>query len=157
MIKIWNKLDKLPMWAKIKLINLWRPFRGAGIRVKSIESDFHKMRVGLDLNIWNRNIVGTQFGGSLYAMTDPFYMLMLMQILGPDYIVWDKAASINFKKPGKTPVYADFEWNEVELGEIKSRADKGEKVYFDKKVLIKNTDHEIISEVDKTLYIRKKY
>lgn len=82
--------------ALLKLINFWPPFIGTGIRVKSISKDFTDITVELKLRFWNKNYVGTQFGGSIYAMTDPFYMLILMENLGREYIVWDKAANIRF-------------------------------------------------------------
>ncbi|WP_348240556.1 DUF4442 domain-containing protein, partial [Salmonella enterica] len=72
--------------------------------------------------------VGTQFGGSIYAMTDPFYMLMLMNNLGPDYIVWDKAASIRFRKPGRTDLFATFEITDAELNNVRLRLETEEKL-----------------------------
>ncbi len=79
------------------------------------------------LSWYNRNYVGTQFGGSLYSMVDPFYMLMLMENLGRDYIVWDKAASIDFISPGKGPVYAEFFIDEALLDEVRRQTEGGEK------------------------------
>ena len=84
----------------LRLVNIWPPMAGAGIRVRW-GADLKSVDVELKLRFWNRNYVGTHYGGSLYSMTDPFYMLMLMNNLGPGYIVWDKAAAIRFRKPGK--------------------------------------------------------
>lgn len=89
-------------------MNIWPPFLGAGIRVKEIDEEFKFARVELKSGLLNRNYVGTHYGGSLFSMTDPFYMLMLLHNLGKDYIVWDKAAEINYKKPGKGRLRADF-------------------------------------------------
>ena len=89
-------------------MNIWPPFVGAGIKVVRIADDFHEIRVALRQKWFNKNIVGSHFGGSLYAMVDPFYMIMLMNILGKDYIVWDKFASIDFIAPGKGTVTATF-------------------------------------------------
>lgn len=93
----------MPVWSRARkarllrfAMNLYPPFLGAGIRVRHIAGDFREVRVRMGLNRLNRNYVGTQFGGSLYAMTDPFFMLMLMENLGRDYVVWDKAANIEF-------------------------------------------------------------
>src|SRR5437868_13852984 len=90
-----------PSHALRRGVNLWPPFLGAGIRVKRIASDMKAIDVEMKLRWWNANYVGTHFGGSLFAMTDAFYMLMLMANLGRDYIVWDRAASIRYRKPGK--------------------------------------------------------
>jgi len=95
---------RLLRWA----MNFYPPYLGAGVRIQHIAGDFREVRVKMGLGWYNRNYVGTQFGGSLYSMTDPFFMLMVMENLGSDYIVWDKAASIDFIAPGKGPVYADF-------------------------------------------------
>jgi hypothetical protein len=92
----------------LRFIRFYPPFLGAGIRLKSISEDMRTIEVEMPLRFWNRNYVGTQFGGSLYTMCDPFFMLILINNLGPDYIVWDKAATIRFKKPGKGLVQAVF-------------------------------------------------
>ena len=91
-----------------QLMNLWPPFLGAGIRVKRLQSDWKEIDVEMNLHFWNANFVGTHYGGSLYSMTDPFYMLMLIENLGRDYIVWDKSANIRFRKPGNGRVVARF-------------------------------------------------
>jgi hypothetical protein len=83
------------------LLNVWPPFLGAGIRVNRFQPDWKGIEVEMKLRRWNSNYVGTHYGGSLYSMADPFYMLMLIENLGSDYIVWDKSATIRFKKPGK--------------------------------------------------------
>jgi hypothetical protein len=85
------------------------------------------VKVRMKLTRWNRNYVGTQFGGSLYSMVDPFYMLLLIEQLGRDYIVWDKAASIDFISPGKGPVYAEFHVDDALLDEIRQQTASGKK------------------------------
>ena len=84
-----------------RLVNYWPPFLGAGIRVTRWDEDWRAIDVALPLHRWNANFVGTHYGGSLYSMVDPFYMLMLIENLGPDYVVWDKSANIRFRRPGK--------------------------------------------------------
>ena len=91
-----------------RLINLWPPFLGAGIRVTRIAPGWREVDVEMKLRRWNRNYVGTHYGGSLYSMADPFFMLMLIENLGREYIVWDKSASIRFRKPGKGVVRAEL-------------------------------------------------
>ena len=102
-------------------INFWPPFLGAGIRIRHIAPDMKAVDVEMKLRWWNANYVGTQFGGSLFAMADPFYMLMLMANLGPDYIVWDKAASIRYRKPGKGTVRAEFRLSESQIEDIREK------------------------------------
>src|ERR1700751_3018772 len=100
-------------------INLWPPFLGAGIRIQHIAPDMKAVDVEMSLRWWNANYVGTQFGGSLFAMTDPFYMLMLMANLGGEYIVWDKAASIRYRKPGRSTVRAEFRLSDAQVHDIR--------------------------------------
>src|SRR5208282_5320706 len=102
-------------------INLWPPFLGMGIRVKHVAPDMKAVDVEMKLRFWNANYVGTQFGGSLFAMTDAFYMLMLMANLGRDYIVWDKGASIRFRKPGNGTVRAEFRLTDAQIDEIREK------------------------------------
>ena len=105
-------------WLFRLLINLWPPFFFTGIRVMQLSNDFRNLQVQLKLRFWNQNAVGAHFGGSLYAMTDPFYMLMLMSQLGDKYIVWDKLADIDYIKPGKGKVTADFVLSQSLLDDI---------------------------------------
>lgn len=110
----------------------------------------------MKLRWYNQNYVGTHFGGSLYAMTDPFYMLMLMNNIGRGYIVWDKAANIEFKKPGRGKVSAEFNLTLDEVNSIKDATDKNGKHLFEKTVSIQDENGEIIAVVNKTIYVRKK-
>ncbi len=136
--------------------NLYVPFLGAGIKIKKVDADFRYMRVELPLHAYNRNYVGSHFGGSIYAMTDPFYMMMLMQNLGRDYIVWDRAAKIDFLKPGLRRLIAEFRYTEAEIQEIREKTAGGQKYLFDKEVLVHDSKGELIAKVIKTLYVRKK-
>src|SRR5262245_26670599 len=97
------------------LLRLYPPFRGAGIRITHMSEDLREIDVEMKLHWWNVNAVGTHYGGSLYSMADPFYMLMLLRNLGPAYIVWDKLASIRFRKPGKGTVRAEFRLSQSQL------------------------------------------
>jgi acyl-coenzyme A thioesterase PaaI-like protein len=139
-----------------KLINFYGPFVGAGVKLLSMSPDYRQARVAMKLTFYNKNYMGTQFGGSLYAMTDPWYMLMLIKNLGHDYIVWDKAATINFRKPGKGTVYADFNLTEAHLAEIRQALTTVNKMDYVFKVEIRDDDRKLIAEVDKVLYIRRK-
>lgn len=136
--------------------NFWSPFRGAGIKIAYVSPDYREIRVQLKLRWFNKNYVGTHFGGSMYAMTDPFYMMMLINILGPRYIVWDKAANIDFKKPGRGMLRTHFILSESEIQAIKSKADELGKYVFDKTVEVKNESGEVVASVVKTLYVRSR-
>lgn len=139
-----------------KFISYYAPYLGAGVRLKKMSKDFRFCRVEMPLTILNKNYVGTQFGGSLYSMVDPWYMLMLIKNLGEDYIVWDKAATINFRKPGTGRVHAEFKLTQEVIDSIKNHLETA--VKMDKHFLVEIRDEtdRLIADVDKTLYIRKK-
>jgi acyl-coenzyme A thioesterase PaaI-like protein len=138
------------------LINLYPPYLGTGIRVRRISPDFRRLDVQMNLHWYNRNYVGTHFGGSLYAMVDPFYMLMLMHILGPGYVVWDKAAAIEFLRPGRGKVQARFVVDDRLVDAIHAGTADGGK-YFPKLTAdISDSGGQLVARVHKTLFIRKK-
>jgi acyl-coenzyme A thioesterase PaaI-like protein len=136
--------------------NFFPAYRGTGARVEFIAGDWKEVRIRLPLSWRTRNYVGTIFGGSLYACTDPIYMIMLMKLLGPGYIVWDKASNIRFKKPGRANLYARFALDDAEIAEIRRLADAQRSV--DRTYLVQLVDREglVHAEVDKILYIRRK-
>ena len=136
--------------------NFFPAYRGTGGRVAYISDDFHEIRVRLPLSWRTRNYVGTIYGGSIYASIDPIYMLMLIHILGPDYIVWDKAAQIRFKKPGKETLYADFKLDDAEIDEIKRLAEVERSVDRIYNVELKDAAGIVHAIIEKTLYIKKK-
>src|SRR5450755_2051680 len=137
-------------------INLWPPFLGSGIRVKHIAPDMKAVDVEMKLHFWNANYVGTQFGGSLFVMTDPFYMLMLMANLGRDYIVWDKAASIRYRKPGKGTVRAEFRLTDAQLDDIRGKLKTLPKYEPTFQVEVKDQSGEVVAAVEKLIHVRKK-
>ena len=137
-------------------MSLWPPFLGAGIRVKHIAADYKEVVVSMKLRWYNRNYVGTHFGGSLAAMTDPFYMLMLIHILGSEYIVWDKTSTIDFIAPGRGTVTARFRLNDDQIAEIKNETASGNAYLPEFSVDIVNESGEVIATVKKILYVRKK-
>jgi len=138
------------------LLNLWPPFLGAGIRLKRLKSDWTEIDVEMKLRWWNRNYVGTHYGGSLYSMADPFLMLMLIENLGKDYIVWDKSASIRFKKPGRGTVSASFRLSEPQIREIKEALNNQNKIERAFTVEVKDESGVVIAEVEKLLHFRRK-
>src|SRR5690606_15515089 len=108
------------------------------------------IRVGLKRTWYNRNYVGTQFGGSIYAMTDAFYMWMIMNNIGNDYIVWDKAASVDFISPGKSELVADFIITDAILDDIRQRTAGGDKYIFDLPVTVFGNNGDVVAKVIKT-------
>lgn len=138
------------------LINLYPPFWGTGINVRSISNDYRHIVVKMKNRFYNRNYVGTHFGGSLYSMVDPFYMLMLLNILGKDYLVWDKAAQIEFVKPGKGVMTAEFNLDQATIDAIKIKTQNGDKYLPELPVYIMDQTNEVVAKVMKTLYVRRK-
>lgn len=136
--------------------NLFPAFRGTGGRVTYISADWREIRVKLPLNWRTRNYVGTIYGGSIYGSVDPIYMLMLMHILGPEYIVWDKAAKIRFKKPGKDTLYAEFHLSDDEIEEIRHRAENEKSLDREYFLELKDKDGVAHAFIEKTIYISKK-
>jgi len=138
-----------------RLINWYPPYLGAGIKAEYDESD-HSYKVRMKLKFFNRNFVNTQFGGSMYSMCDPFFMFLLMERLGSDYIVWDRSAGIKFLKPGKGKISARFHIPEETYEEIINKTETGEKFIPVFKTEIKDEKENIIALVEKELYIKKK-
>ncbi|MGY0218825.1 DUF4442 domain-containing protein [Endozoicomonadaceae bacterium StTr2] len=138
------------------MLSMYPPWLGGGIYVKSLSRDFRQAEVGMKLRWYNRNYVRTQFGGSLYSMTDPMYMLMLMHNLGKDYIVWDKAAAIDFVSPGTGEVHACFDLTETQIEDIRQKAASGKAYLPEFKVAVKDREGKLVATVKKTLYVRLK-
>jgi len=154
--------DEVPLLKRLShrnfnlFFNLWPPLLGAGIRIIRVRPDWREIDVEMKLRWWNANYVGTHYGGSLYSMTDPFYMVMFIEILGRDYIVWDKSAMIRFRKPGRGTVHAHFRITEEQVDEIRAALNLEEKIDREFRVDVKSGDGETVAEVKKTLQFRKK-
>lgn len=137
-------------------LNVWPPFLGSGIRVTRLEPDWRAVDVEMNLRFYNRNYVGTHYGGSLYSMTDPFYMLMLIENLGHDYIVWDKSATIRFRRPGRGRVTASFRLTDQQLDTIRRQLQTSEKIEPTFTVEVKDQMGEIVTVVEKVVQVRRK-
>ncbi len=148
--------NRVPSWLVKELGNLWSPYLGAGIKVERVSENYRYLKVSLKKRWYNLNYVGTHFGGSIYAMVDPFYMLMLMQNLGREYIVWDRAAVINFIKPGRSDLFAEFLIDDDLIEEIRAETALGDKFVFDLPVQVFDEEGQLIADIEKTLYVRKK-
>lgn len=147
-----NLASKIDRWK----FNIFPAYRGSGARVVYIADDYREMRVKIPLNWRTKNYVGTIYGGSMYAGIDPIYMLMLIKCLGKDYIVWDKAAKIRFKRPGKETLFADFLLTQEELDEIKRILETQKSVDRIYNVKLKDKDGKVHCIIEKTLYIANK-
>jgi len=136
--------------------NAWPPFLFSGIHVTALADDWRHARVELRMRPWNRNYVGTHFGGSLFAMTDPFWMILVKECMGRDYYVWDRAAEIEFLKPGRGVVHAEFNVVEADLQAIRAATADGSKClhWFPTDVL--DAKGEVVARLRKQVYIRLK-
>lgn len=139
-----------------QILNIYPPYLGAGISVDNISEDWKELHVSMSLRWYNRNFVGTHFGGSLYALIDPHLMLLLIQLLGKEYIVWDKAASIEFIKASKKKVSAVISISEDTLEEIKQNTEDGKKYLPTFSIEIRDEDDELVAIAEKVIYVRKR-
>jgi len=143
---------------QVSFISWYPPYLGAGIKLVEISDDFTYCKTQLKLTWWNRNVFGTQFGGSLYAMADPFYCLLLINTMtSEDYVIWDKAATIHFLKPGKTNCFAEFHVPMERVEAMRREVDEaGGKKDFVFETMVKDMDGNDIARVEKVIYVRKK-
>ena len=155
---------RIPSWHQIShdartlkaVMNVWPPYRFAGIRIERMSADFLHARVRLGFHPLTRNYVGTQFGGSLFSMTDAFWMIMVLRNLGPDYLVWDKRAEIEVVKPGRGVVRAEFHVTDALLEELREATSGGQKVLRWVETHITDRGGETVAIVRKQLYVRRK-
>lgn len=140
----------------LRHIGWWPPLLGTGIKVTRLDKDLRAIDVDMRLTPLNKNYMGVHFGGSLFAMTDPFYMIMLATNLGAEYVVWDKAASIRYKRPGKGCVRAEFRLTEEKLKEIRSALKVDGR--YDARFLVEIKDREgrVVAEVERVIYCATK-
>jgi acyl-coenzyme A thioesterase PaaI-like protein len=139
-----------------RVLNAWPPFFFNSIRVQHISDDYSEARVVLRLRPWNRNYVRSQFGGNLFAMTDPFWMLLVMHQLGGDYFVWDKSGAIDFVAPGREHVYAHFKLEPGVINQLRADAAGGGKVLHWFETDVVTAKGEVIARVRKQVYVRLK-
>lgn len=139
-----------------RIVNVYPPYLGAGVRFLRRESDEHTLKVELRLRFWNRNLFGTQFGGSLYSMCDPWFVFLLVRHLGSGYVVWDKAATIEFLRPGRGRVTATFHVSPEKVEEIRAAADRDGKTEPVLSVDVVADDGEVVARVAKRLWVKRK-
>lgn len=140
----------------LRLLRFYPPYLGAGIRVSRTEPSFSAVEVEMKLHRWNKNYVGTHFGGSLYSMCDPFFMLMLLHQLGDRFIVWDKSATIDFLKPGRGTVRARMEMPKERVDQVRAEVLSQGKAHPRFEVEVKSLDGEVVARIGKVLSVRPK-
>ena len=143
---------KLVRWG----FNLIPAYWGTGARVTFIAADFRDVRVDLPLSWRTRNYVGTIFGGSMYAAVDPVYMVMLIRNLGRDYVVWDKTATIRFRKPGRGTLHARFTLSSEQLDDVRRQVAAKGRVDCVYSVVLTDRAGAIHAEIEKTIHIRRR-
>ena len=136
--------------------NLSPMYRRSTGRITVVSKDLLKIDIKIPLSYKNRNYVGTIYGGSLYSATDPIYMVQLINILGSDYVVWDKSSEIKYKRPAKKIAFATFEFTKQEIENIKERVVKEKEVDLIKELNIIGPNGEVYCELSKVLYIADK-
>lgn len=147
-------LESISPTALRRIFRIWPPFIGAGVRVAEISDDWHYVRVELRLTRLNRNFVGTHFGGSLYAMTDPFPMIPLIRVLGPDYHVWDQTGEVEYLKPGRGRVTAEIRLDPHRIQRLREEAKDGSKLLPEFTIEVKDDDGVLVARVRKKIYVR---
>jgi acyl-coenzyme A thioesterase PaaI-like protein len=140
----------------LKFWNFWPPFFFTGVKIQKVSPDYRTLTAKLKLRFWNANYVGTAFGGSMFVLADPFYMVMLMRNLGHEYSVWDKSANIRFLKPGRTDLFADFLLTDEDLAQIKTEVSEKGKIEWRRTIEIKDKEGVIVAEVEKVISIKRK-
>jgi acyl-coenzyme A thioesterase PaaI-like protein len=146
----WN--TRLARWG----FNWFPAYRGTGARITYIASDWCEVRISLPLTWRTRNYVGTIFGGSMYAAVDPMYMVMLIKLLGPGYVVWDKAATIRFLKPGRDTLYASFRLTPADVTTLKAEADHNGRAEREFTVQLVNAAGEVHATCQQVLSVRRR-
>ena len=137
-------------------INTYGPYSGALIQATRVAADASEIRVEMPLRVENANLVGTHFGGSLYAMVDPHLMVLLSARLGPEYTVWDKSASIEFVRPGRGTVSATVRITDPEVQAIREATEGGAKHFPEWTIEVVDEEGNVVCRVGKTLYVRRR-
>lgn len=135
----------------------WSPmYRRSTGRLVEVSDDLHYVKIQIKLSWKNRNYAGSLFGGSMLAATDPIYMIQLIQILGDDYVVWDKAVTANYKRPGKGVLSGDFVFSAEEITAIKKKVAENNEMDLIKTMELINAKDEVVAEFSKTIYVAQK-
>ena len=137
-------------------MSLWAPNLFSGIRVRRFAGDWTSATVELHVNLITRNYVKTAFGGSLSAMTDPYFFMLVMHQLGRDHVVWDTRGEIEFVKPGRGVLTARFSVPREKADELRERARGGAKVLEWFETAITDASGDVVARVRREVYVREK-
>lgn len=140
----------------LRFWNFWPPFLFSGIKVEKTSKDYRHIAVRLKLRFWNANFVGTQYGGLIFSMTDPFYMIMLIKNLDSSYAVWDKSAHIKYVRPGKTDLFAEFKISSEDINGIEKQVRENGKAEWTRNIQVKDAQGDIVAEINKVISIKKR-
>ncbi len=151
-----SNTENLKARIKRNLLNLFPPYWGTGARAVFLSSDFKEVQIRLPLFWRTRNYVGTIFGGSIYASADPIFMLQLIELLGKNYVVWDKSASIRFLRPGNKTLFARFLVSDEQLNRIKRDVADKQEIDLTREVDFSDMEGTVYAKVSKVLYIADK-
>ena len=138
------------------MFNISPMYRRSCGKITFVSDDLHVVKIKIPLSYKNKNYVGSMFGGSLFSATDPIYMIQLMQILGKDYVVWDKSTEIKFKRPAYKKAFAIFEFSTEEISTIVTKVNEEKEIDIIKKLYITDGKETVFTELDKTIYISTK-
>jgi hypothetical protein len=136
--------------------NFFPTYRSTGAWITYIADDYHEIRIRLPLGWRTKNYVGTMFGGSMFASGDGVFMVMLIKVLGRDYIIWDKAATVRFRKPARTTLYGRFLLSPEEIDGIRAGTAGGERVERTHRVELTDRDGTVHAEIDWLIHIRRR-
>ena len=148
--------ESFKTWLRRLRFNLFPAFRGTGAKVVHIAEDLRTLRIKLPLNWRTRNIYGTMFGGAMYAATDPLYAILIKVGLGPGYIVWDKAGSIRYRKPGRAALYAECSVSDAELEALRARLVSEPSVDLEYEIELKDAEGTVHATIVRTIYVARK-
>lgn len=148
--------ESFKTWSFRQLMNMYPMYFGTGGKLIFLKANWQHAIVRLKLNMWTYNYVGTIFGGSQFAALDPFHIVLLINCLGKDYVVWDKSATIHFKLPGRSLLKAEIRYEDDELEKIRTEAKKNGRYEFVKSVDWVDAEGQIISTLQKTVYVATK-
>ena len=151
-----DRRENFKMWRFKTFLNWYPMFFGSGGKILFWSGDSQEVHVRLKLNIWTYNYVGTIFGGSMFSASDPFYMLMWFHILGTQYVVWDKSASIRFKRPARKTLYAKYTISDENIAEIKQRVLDNNEIDVPFTLKWQDTEGVVYAEIERIVYIADK-
>ncbi len=151
-----TKRESFATWKFRTLMNWYPMYFGTGGKILFWSADFLEVHLRLRLNPWTYNYVGTIFGGSMFAASDPFYMLMLFKALGSNYVVWDKSANIRFKKPARETLYTRYFISAEDLEAIRQEVKEKNEVTRTFVIQWKDKKGIVHAEIERVCYIADK-